>query len=236
MSINVEQLIVGLIFLVPGFISTSAERIFQPRRFKSAYDWTSSSLIRSIVLNLLVLSVALSIFICAGWLPPEILFLKVKDISQYSTRISLGETLLYIGGLYLVSAISGALIGIYPELTLRALANRFSLTSLGEADSVWKGIKAHERQQGKRYTWIKVSCKEGKTYFGRLKRASAIVEQEKPIELFLRPAYELHQSQLKQLTCMGLQADGLYIRLQAADTVEFYFTTGACLPLPGQTV
>jgi hypothetical protein len=222
MSINFEQLIVGLVFLVPGFISTAAEKTFQPRRFDSAYAWTSSSLVRSIGLN--VLGIVVIVFLSGlGLISSEILPLRIENISEAIRRLPLGAVLSYIAGLYAFSTIWGSVIGIYPQLTLKAQANRLKLTSLGPHHSVWRRIRDVQRPKDRPFTWLKIHSNNGKVIFGRLLHASAIIEQDKPIELFLRPAYEIYKDQLSQFSCMGQQADGIYIRLGTADIVEFYF-------------
>jgi len=137
MSINVEQLIVGLLFLVPGFISTAAEKTFQPRRFESAFAWTSSSLVRSIGLN--VLGIVILVFLSwLGLISSEMIASNIETISKGIRQLPLGAVLSYIIGLYMFSAIWGLVMGIYPQLTLRAQANRLKLTSLGRHDSVWR--------------------------------------------------------------------------------------------------
>ncbi len=230
MSIDVEQLIVGLVLLVPGFISTSTQRLFQPRQFESTYQWTSSSLIRSIILNLL------GILVIAGtarvaWIPSEILSFTTIHIKKSIIELPFVYMLIYVTGLYLFSAITGLISGIFPQLTIKALVHKLGLSSLGRSESVWRGIKVDERPKDRQITWVKIYFHEGKTVFGRLKRASAIVEQDKPIEIYLKPAYEVQNDQLNQLTCMEQQADGVYARLQGADVVEFYFTADERLPV-----
>jgi hypothetical protein len=231
MSINLEQLIVGLVFLVPGFISTTAEKIFQPLRFESAYEWTSSSLVRSIGLNVLGITVLLCLS-WAGFVPSEIFSSNIETFNNVVKRLPLSSVLSYILWLYIVSAIWGSLIGIYPKLTLRSQANRLKLTSLGSHDSVWRRIKEIQRPEDRPVTWIKISLINGKVIFGRLRHASAIIEQDKPVELFLKPAYEVHNDNLRQLRCMGQQTDGIYLRLGTADIVEFYFSTETSFTLP----
>jgi hypothetical protein len=234
MSIDVEQLIVGLIFLVPGFISTSTQRLFQPRQFESAYQWTSSSLIRSIILNLLGV-LAIGGLSGVGWIPAEIHSLTITHIKKSIIELPFVYLLMYVTVLYLFSAITGAISGIFPQLSIKALVHLLGLTSLGRSESVWRGIKVEERPENRQITWIKIYFHEGKTLLGRLKRASAIVEQDKPIEIYLKPAYEVHEDQLNQLTCMGRQADGVYARLQGSDVVEFYFTADEKLPVSWKT-
>ena len=73
------------------------------------------------------------------------------------------------------------------------------------------------------FTWIKIHSSNGKVLFGRLRHASSIIEQDKPLELFLKPAYDIQKDRLSQLNCMGQQADGIYVRLGRSDIVEFYF-------------
>jgi len=88
-----------------------------------------------------------------------------------------------------------------------------------------RGIKEVQRPKDRPFTWIKIHSNNGMgmVIFGRLRHASSIIEQDKPIELFLKPAYEIHKDQLSQLSCMGRQADGIYVRVGTADIVEFYF-------------
>ena len=55
MDIDLQQLAVALIMLVPGFITTSIQKVFAPRRFSSDLHWTISSLLLALTLNLFVL-------------------------------------------------------------------------------------------------------------------------------------------------------------------------------------
>lgn len=222
MSVNLEQLIVGLLFLVPGFISTAAEKTFQPRRFNTAYEWTSSSLVRSIGLNILGI-IFIVLLSKLGLISSEVLPLKIQNIDEGIRQLPFYAVFFYIIGLYLFSAVWGSVIGIYPQLTLRALANKLKLTSLGRHHSVWRRIKDVQRPKERPYAWIKIHLHNEKILFGRLRHASAIIEQDKPIELFLKPVYEVHQDQIFQPTCMGQNSDGVYVRLRDADIVEFYF-------------
>jgi len=221
--ISLEEFIVGLIFLVPGFISAEAERTFQPRRFDSAYDWTTSSLLRSIGLNIAGLA-AVALLGLAGILPQNIPELKMSTINPFLQDLHLGTALIYILALYLASALWGALLGIYPQVTLRELANSWNLTTMGRHDSVWARIKDKQRPPERPHTWIKVHLDNDKMLFGRLRHASSTVEQDKPIELFLKPVYEMESGELSPLTTKGVEADGIYLKLGEAHRVEFYFS------------
>ena len=236
MSINFEQLVVCLIFLVPGFISTTTEKIFQPRRFESSYSWTASSLLRSIGLNVFGISILLSLS-RFGVISSVIFSSKIEDVSAIITKLSLDDVFSYIIGLYIFSVIWGMFIGIFPKLTLRAQANRLKLTSLGRHSSVWRRIRDEQRPRDRPHTWIKMHSKNGKVIFGRLRHSSSIIHQDKPVELYLKPVYEILENRLCLLGYMGQQADGIYVRLGTEDIVEFYFTdeempTGFQLDIP----
>ena len=121
-----------------------------------------------------------------GRIPAEILSFTASRIRKSIIELPFVYMLMYVTGLYLFSAITGVISGIFPQLTIKALVHKLRLTSLGRSESVWRGIKVDERPKDRQITWIKIYCHEGKTVFGRLKRASAVVEQDKPIQEFRR--------------------------------------------------
>ena len=218
MSINLQQLLVALVMLVPGFIVTRIQRAFRPRRFSSQFEWFVSSILHGIVLNA-VLVIALL------WFVPGYRAITLIEASVRLKQLAIPDVALYLAVLYLVAGIWGAISGMFSFLELRALANRFGLTRYAEHSSVWARIFDVQVPDDRKTTWLRFDGGNSEQFFGRLRHSSEIVEQDKPIEVYFAPLYRLVGDQWQPVILSGTpeKCDGCYMRLTHENSIQFFF-------------
>jgi hypothetical protein len=219
MSTSLEQLCVALLFLVPGFIETSVRRAFRPREFSSDLERIVSSLIFSLVLNSFA-------FLCL------LLAFRV-EIGEFSNKLAGIHTpwlALYVIVLYGTSAAIGMVRGMFASLDMRALLNRVGLTKFSDARAVWDDVFSKHVPDGRKAPWIRIRQSGQTAAFGRLRNSSALVDRDKPIELFLMPVYRDGAGGLTRINDSAGREAGLYFRLRPDDAVEFLFMEDSWLP------
>ncbi len=228
MEIGLEKLIVGLIVLVPGFIASTAQGVFQPHRFESNFEWTASSLLRSILLNAVGIA-------CVITFIDDVSSTPIGEVRGKLLDQSFGFWQKYVLALYAVAAIWGGIIGIWPDIALRSIANRLGLTTLGRHDSVWNRIFDKQRPEDRPSSWLLIHGGEGRpAIFGKLRHSSVWVAQDKPIEIYLNPIFE-HRGALFERPGAGSSeegADGLYMKLTRDHATEFYYREKNWAPSP----
>ncbi len=225
MQFSVEQLIVALLLLVPGFFLTAAEEVFQPRRFSTTYHRTVASLLWSLIINLIAL-------LLYAWLSEAIqLGSSASQLKEAVHDQPATHWLAYLGGVYVFSILVGTLLGLFPQCRPRHIANRIGLARVSSHDSVWNAIFGKQRPSNKPITWLKVSRKNGPTFFGHLRHSTARVDLGRPIEIYLSPVFVENNGVLMPAEgAMGASAEGVYLWLEASTSVEFYFADAAWKP------
>ena len=218
MSINLQQLLVALVMLVPGFIVTRIQRAFRPRRFSSQFEWFVSSILQGVVLNAVLI-------ITLFWFVPDYRVMTLLEASSRLKQLAIQDVAFYLTALYLFAVIWGAISGRFPFLELRALANRFGLTRYAEHSSVWARIFDVQVPNNRKATWLRFDGGNSEQFFGRLRHSSEFVEQDKPIEVYFAPLYRLVDDQWQHVSLSGTpeQCDGCYMRLTPENTIQFFF-------------
>ena len=218
MNIGLQQLAVALIMLVPGFITTSIQKAFMPRRFGSDLHWTVSSLMIALVLNLLVL------FPFVLMWRPKIFGLTLKGVSQIDD-ITVTVVLVYTLILYAAAVLLGFLLGSFPKLRLRALLNKAGVTGFAPDPSVWDRIFSKRRPPDRPITWLCLRLGDGHALLGHLRHSSEYIDMDKPFEVYLEHPYEWKDKHWVRLEShsIGAKADGIYTRVLPEQVVEFYF-------------
>lgn len=217
MLIEIQQLSVALAVLVPGFVFTGIQRSFRPKKFESDYHWFVYSLIWSIFLNLTVGSVAAFLILDIG-------SAQMNQVGAKLGSVELRFAIIYIAVLYAVSSLSAIAVSHWPNLSFRALLNRFGWTPFAPEKSAWDRFLAKQVPPEKAI-WLKISFQSGGTLFGRLRHASAIVSRDKPIEAYLSPVFERLKTGRWAKPCVsgGIDADGTYLRLTEDEIIELYY-------------
>jgi hypothetical protein len=218
MNIGLQQLAVALIMLVPGFIATSIQKAFAPRRFSSDLHWTVSSLMIALILNLVVLFPFILIW------RPKVFGFTLKAVSQIDD-ITITVVLIYVLILYAVAIALGALLGFFPKLRLRAVLNSAGLTGFAQDPSVWDRIFSKRRPPDRPITWLCLRLGDGHVLLGHLRHSSEYIDMDKPFEVYLEDPYEWKDKHWIRLEThsLGARADGIYTRILPEQVVEFYF-------------
>jgi len=213
-----QQWLVVLFMLVPGFIVTSMQRGFRPRRFATQFDWFVTSILYGISLNAAA-SIILLIAVC------NYQEMTVDQVSTQFRGLRITWILWYFVVLYLLAVLWGIITGRWQTIGLRAIANRLGITPYGEHGSVWARVFDKQVPASKEAIWVKIRLGGGTTIFGRLRHSSAIVEQDKPIEIYISPYYELSGEGWKRPSLQqGIGAsDGIYLKITHEYSVEFFF-------------
>ena len=215
---DLQQWLVLLIMLVPGFIVTGIQRGFRPKLFATQFDWFATSVLYGISLNAVFLIFLLIVV-------PGAKALTVDNVSNQLKTLKFSWIAFYFFGLYLLSLVMGSLSGKWPAIGLRAVLNRFGITQYGEHSSVWARVFDKQVPSSKNAIWVKISMGSAPQIFGRLRHSSAQVEQDKPIEVYISPYYELTDKGWKRpsLSSDGEVSNGIYLKITDENSVEFFF-------------
>ena len=220
MSVNLQQLLVALVMLVPGFIVTRIQRGFRPTRFPSQFEWFVSSILHGVVLNAALLFAVL-------WFVPDYRSTTLLDASEKLQKLSVQGAVFYLTVLYLFAVAWGAVSGRFSFLELRAITNRLGLTPYAEHSSVWARIFDKQVPANRSAIWIRFDGDDGAQCLGRLRHSSEVVELDKPIELYLSPLYvfsdESESWDISRLSKTGEKSDGCYMRLTSDSAAQFLF-------------
>ncbi len=213
MDINLQQILVALVMLVPGFIATNIQRAFISRKFSSDFEWVVKSLLIALTVN------AIMLFSVLIFIDPELLKLSTKDISDRMLTINGSSVGLYLLILYTASIIYGFITGKFPILQLRAILSKWGIISLGTDQSVWNRFLDKQRPPDKRSVWLKIKLDEKKTIFGQMKHSSEFISMDEAFEVYL--SHVCSAGEDGSLTPLSM--DGLYMRIKTDQPAEVYF-------------
>ncbi len=220
MNIGLQQLLVALFMLVPGFITTSIHRAFSPKRFSSNLHWTVASLIVALVLNgVLILPFLFGVQTVSWSSPLEGVIISLQEVS-------LRVALTYVLILYSLSTALGFVLGFFPQLNLRRLLNRFGLVSFAEHPSVWDRILAIRPPSDRPVTWLRIKLNDDRMILGHLRHCSEHIDKDQPFEIYLLNPHECKGDRWKPLDAIqpDMKVDGMYARLCHDQVAEFFFT------------
>jgi hypothetical protein len=113
----------------------------------------------------------------------------------------------------------------WQTIGLGAIVNRLGISPYGEHSTMWARVFDKEAPSGRDAIWVKISMGDANPIFGRLRHSSARVEQDKPIEVYISPYYELTTEGWKRpsLERDGEESDGIYLKITDETSVEFFF-------------
>ena len=219
MDINVQQLLVSLFLLVPGFISTEIQKSYSPKKYETDFQWVVSSLLISLVIN------AMLIFIILLFSEFRI-DTKLSEVSSLDDEISLFTVGIYVFLLYGFSVLWGILSGAYPLFGLKAFLNHFGIVPYAHNPSVWDRIFEVRRPKERPVTWVKFNqCNE--VYLAHLCHSSSHVEMDKSFEIYVD---RVHRHECNKWVPYGfgqnsdhIPCDGVYFRITPESFIELYF-------------
>jgi len=223
MELGADDFLLTLVLVLPGFVTTLVERAFQPRRFAEFSEWLAVSVLRSLWLNLLVLAAFV------WWTDPGITDLKLSELADHLNAVALQQAALYVAAVYAAAPVWGVLKGTVWWLSFRAVLARGRWSKLRPFDNVWNDVLRSALTQpgvGTPTPWVRVSVGEGRVVLGRLRKSSVHVDRDKPIEVYLSPAYEVTGGPLQDLRIAipGIHFNGIYLRIGPETFVEIYAT------------
>lgn len=216
---DLQQWLILLIMMVPGFIVTYIQRGFRPKRFTTQFGWLANSILWGVSLNAIMVTLIVLT-------TTDYRVLTIADVGSQFQDLKIAWLVYYFIVLYSLSTICGIIIGRWPVLGLRPILNRFKITPYGEQSSVWSGIFEIEVPTDKKATWVRISLGEGATVFGRLRYVNERVLQDKPIEVYVSPCYELTADEGWKRTALphrDEKSDGMYLKITDKQSVQFFF-------------
>jgi len=238
MSFSLENLIIAIIAILPGFVSAAIRATLKPGRNPSTGEWIAASVVTSLVLN--ALAFALFIF-----------FFKSIDLNKPLSEMKLqlseltGFTVLfYLLGLYALALLWGFVTGLASDnVELRVLAYKLRLTPISPETSVFVdmlrqqiGSKDNQRlgnDPKRKVAWLRIR-RDGKLILGRLRKSSIRFNVNDPIEIYLSPGYIFATGEIisrKDVLTNTDSARQLYLRLRPEDIAEILVLSATWNPL-----
>lgn len=238
MSFSLENLIIAVIAVLPGFVSAAIRATLRPEQRPSAGEWVAGSVVASLFLNALafVLFVFLFRSIDVG-----------KPLSELKTQFAALDgrtTLYYLACLYALALLWGFANGLAGEqFELRVWAYRLRLTPISPETSVFVdllrqlvGSKENRRlgdDPRRQVAWLRIR-RDGKLIQGRIRKTSIRFGVGDPIEVFLSPGYVFDGGAV--IDRAGAMPDaasvrGLYLHLRPEDVAEILVAPASWSPL-----
>jgi hypothetical protein len=216
MDLSVENIAIGLFFILPGFISTAVRGAIVPGPSQSVGDWVVTCVIGSLTLNALAL--ALVILFGGSALFGDTIGVSVDTLKQYTLK----SAAYYVGGLYLLAIGWGICSALLWRFRPRRLAFLTHLTPVMPDEDVLTPTLAELYAHGAQAVWIRVP-RERETILGKICTTSFSIEQDKPVEIHLDPGYVIPANATQPLVApAGAQPGGIYLRLGAEDAAEIF--------------
>lgn len=192
MAMTYEGLVVGLLALLPGFVSGRIRSAMGLHGPTSTAKWMLLSIVSSLAMNAFVIMG----FLAAGS-GQGLAESNPAELRQRIEGLTLASSATYVGVLYAVAVAWGVLPKLAPAMNPRMAVYLSRLTPVSPAPDVFnEGFselfrsKQNLRLRGTgcmNEPWVRVAV-EGRLLFGRVRYTSARVDVDKPIEMFLAPA------------------------------------------------
>jgi hypothetical protein len=241
MSFTFESLIVAIIAILPGFVSSAVRATLRPGHRPSAGEWVAGSIVASLVMN--ALAFVLFIFF-SGAIE---LALALEDMHAQFAALPGWTALGYVGVLYVLALLWGLVSALASErYAPSVLAYRLRLTPVSPSTNVFIDVLeqliggAENRQlRGKpnqQVAWLRVR-RDSKVIHGRIRKSSVRFSVNEPIEVHLQPAYIFEGGIAIQRPDRAPDADqqrGIYLRVRPEDIVEIMITPASWTPLAAE--
>jgi hypothetical protein len=238
MSFSLENLIVVIIAVLPGFVSAAIRATLKPGQSPSAGEWVAGSIVASLFLNALAFVLFIGLFrsIDLG-----------KPLSQLKPQFSAlagWTTLYYLACLYGLALIWGFVSGLSGDrFELRVWAYRLRLTPISPETSVFvdvlrqliggKDNRALGDDPKRQVAWLQIH-RDGKLIQGRIRKSSIRFGVNDPIEVYLFPGYVFAGGAIIQRADGShdtSQKRGLYLRLRPEDIADILVAPASWSPV-----
>lgn len=231
MGLSLETLLIGLAFLLPGFLTSSLVISRTPAiiRQPSAFVETFESLLRSVYIHLVIGPISTYFFLKANP-PAEEAIGKLIDEGSvaYVSERPIQITLLLFG--WLVGALVLATIFGYFWDPLDYLSRRLKLKTGTEANDPWYLLRNYvlsQRKQGHpmHQFWVQARLKNGDTYQGEFAFVS-FREEGEGRELLLRHAKFCPNSEQleEELESPPSYYDAVFLDTANCESIDVLFT------------
>jgi hypothetical protein len=233
MEISLEGWIVGVLAVLPGFVSAAFRSAIAPGESSSSGEWIAGSIVTSLVFNAITflgLVLASTIFSTLGVHIP--MNAPIKDIVGGLGSLPGTILLWYVAVLYGLAALWGMVSGLLvSDFAPRKLAFRLRLTPVSPHPNVFTDVldellntKTNRKLRGsprQQVPWLRVR-RDKMIILGRLQNGSVDFPVDEPIEVFLSPAHLLETATActPPVPRLSNHIHGLYLRVLPTDFVE----------------
>jgi Family of unknown function (DUF6338) len=230
MEFTLEGFFIATLGILPGFFLSLVKTIINPEGEKAKIEeWLATSILASLGLNLVVAALFVLFVI------PIDLNKDVDHLVKQLQGQKLVVLLWYAGSLYLAALVLGVLSSLKADWRLGVLVYRWRLTPISPVPNVFNDTlefafrrSANLRLRGRpeqMVPWIRLR-RTKVVVVGRLRRSSVRFDVDKPVEVFLSPAYIFEDSTIRGT---GLP-NGVYLRVLATDVVEILSAPASWIP------
>lgn len=224
MDLGIENILVAFFFVLPGFISAAIRRAIQPGHQETVAEWVVTCVIASLTLN----AILLALLIPFGGGP--LFATSITDVQEKLKTFTLQSTAFYVGGLYLLAISWGIASGLLWRWRPRQLAFLWRLTPIMPDDDVFTPMLEELCVRRDVVVWMRI-FRERETILGKIEITSVTIEQDKPIELHLKPAYIIPSGATSPISAVATTNNGgLYLRLGIEDVTELFTTDPTWTP------
>lgn len=234
MDLSLENIAIALFFILPGFISAAIRNMARPGAAESVGDWVVTSVVASLVLNAIVVAG----LVLKGWALdfhqsiPKV----IEALKDYEAEAAVW----YVAILYGLAVAWGILSACLWHWRPRSLAFLLRLTPVMPDDDVFnptfeelfrtsKDAKKLIPDQ-RPVPWLRIHL-EHMTIFGRMQTSSVTIEQDKPFELYLEPAFAIDDNGTQLFTNIdGAHHKGVYLRIEPDKVMEIFSAPASWRP------
>jgi hypothetical protein len=231
MEFTLEGFSIATLGILPGFFLSLVKTNINPEGETGVKieEWLGTSILASFVLNLVV-GLLFLLFVI-----PVNLHQNFESLVKQLNDQQFILLLWYGGALYLIALVLGIASSLKANWRPRALAYKWRLTPISPARNVFNDTleSMFDRRRNLRLRdqpeqmvpWIRLRRTEVMV-IGRLQKSSVRFEVDKPVEVFLCPAYIF-----EAITINGISSpDGVYLRVLASDVVEILSAPASWIP------
>lgn len=231
MDFTIEGFFIAIVAILPGFFLAFTRSVVSNNLHdQEIEEWVATSIISSIILNA-VIAIPFLLWIIGVSVDQDFEHL-LKQL--HSTHVAL--LIWYFVALYLAAFLLGVVSALRDDLNLSVLSYRWRLTPISPnanvfvhaLESTFRSRQNLERRgrPDQIVPWLRIARK-GTIVVGRLRRSSVRFELDKPIEVYLSPAYVVQDNQRRSID--GAH-DGIHMRVLPTDVVEILSASANWLP------
>jgi hypothetical protein len=227
MGMSLESLFVGLFAFLPGFLCSSVRSVFTKEESSTTAAWTVTSVLISLAMN----AVSFVVYI---WLfgPAFDSSDSIQEISSGVASLSVSTIVDYLCLVYIFAFAWGLITGLARHYSLRHLAFLYRLTPIAPERDVFhrtlgqlfrtKDNMAKRGNNDQLVPWLKIDA-GNRVMFGRLRSSNNVIHQDKPIEVYLAPAFSIENSSLVPHSGgNGASSAGFYLRIRPEQVIEIF--------------